>query len=129
MSNGTITMTGAEYDAIAAKVAALEAKLREAHNDASYYAARNEELREELAKLRAGQEPVDYKDDPRSPSELSLAGCNCVRFGENNPHWPCRIHTAPQPSAVPDGWRPVPITSLERMSRLIPLPSGMFTKI
>lgn len=34
-----------------------------------------------------------YQGDPRSPSELSLAGCNCVRFGEGNPHWPCKLHT------------------------------------
>lgn len=41
---------------------------------------------------------LSYKDDPRSPSELSLAGCRCVRFGEGNPHWPCKIHPA-QPAA------------------------------
>lgn len=39
------------------------------------------------------------KDDPRSAQELSLAGCNCVRFGEGNPHWPCRIHPAAMPAA------------------------------
>lgn len=39
--------------------------------------------------------PLRYKDDPRTPVELSNAGCRCVRFGEGNPHWPCSIHTAP----------------------------------
>lgn len=38
-------------------------------------------------------EKCSYQDDPRSPAELSLAGCNCVRFGECNPHWPCKLHT------------------------------------
>lgn len=38
---------------------------------------------------------LSYKDDPRTPVELSNAGCRCVRFGEGNPHWPCRIHAAP----------------------------------
>ena len=38
-------------------------------------------------------EKCSYQDDPRSPAELSLAGCNCVRFGEGNPHWPCKLHT------------------------------------
>lgn len=38
---------------------------------------------------------VAYKDDPRTPQELSAAGCRCVRFGEGNPHWPCSIHPAP----------------------------------
>lgn len=38
---------------------------------------------------------LSYKDDPRTPVELSNAGCRCVRFGEGNPHWPCRIHATP----------------------------------
>lgn len=38
-------------------------------------------------------EKCSYQGDPRSPAELSLAGCNCVRFGEGNPHWPCKLHT------------------------------------
>jgi hypothetical protein len=39
-------------------------------------------------------EKCSYQDDPRSPAELSLAGCNCVRFGEGNPHWPCKLHSS-----------------------------------
>ena len=27
-----------------------------------------------------------------TPSELSAAGCTCVRYGKNNPHWPCPMH-------------------------------------
>ena len=45
--------TAAELEVKIATLEAENAKLREAHNDASYYAALNEELREELAKLRA----------------------------------------------------------------------------
>lgn len=46
-------------------------------------------------------EKCSYQDDPRSPAELSLAGCNCVRFGEGNPHWPCKLH-APVSAGVVD---------------------------
>ncbi len=42
-----------------ARIAELEARIVELHNDASYYAARNEELRAELAALKA-QEPVAW---------------------------------------------------------------------
>ena len=60
-----------ELKAAQARVACLEgeiakrdARIAELHNDASYYAARNEELRAELAALKA-QEPVafDVYDD------------------------------------------------------------------
>lgn len=60
---------------------------------------------DEVARLNsspvsAGEQPISsYQGDPRSPSELSLAGCNCVRFGEGNPHWPCKLH-----SSVSAGW-------------------------
>ncbi len=53
---------------------------------------------DQLAAAPAQPAALAYKDDPRSPSELSLAGCRCVRFGEGNPHWPCKIHPA-QPAA------------------------------
>lgn len=47
-------------------------------------------------------EKCSYQDDPRSPAELSLAGCNCVRFGEGNPHWPCKLHTPVSACGVDD---------------------------
>lgn len=48
--------------------------------------------------LSATREPIKaYRDDSRKPHELAAAGCNCVRFGEGNPHWPCLIHAAPAP--------------------------------
>lgn len=55
-----------------------------------------EDVQAMLSAAPAQPAALAYKDDPRSPSELSLAGCNCVRFGEGNPHWPCKIHRAEQ---------------------------------
>lgn len=42
-----------------------------------------------------------YRDDPRSHAELSAAGCRCVRFGEGNPHWPCKLHTTVSAGEIP----------------------------
>lgn len=57
------------------------------------------DLEAELAKLRAGQEPVAF----RKPSVLK--GCN-VRYSAS---------TAPQPNAVPDGCKLVPVELTETM--------------
>lgn len=59
MSNGTITMTGAEYDALAGKIAALEA---------------------ELAKLRAGQESLllNLADQKRQADEYRAMWAKAV---------------------------------------------------
>ena len=84
MSNGTITMTGAEYDALAGKIAALEA---------------------ELAKLRAVQEPVLYVNG----QHLALALDNHDKEGRSasvstvkGHYCDTPLYTAPQPSAVLD---------------------------
>ena len=60
MSNGTITMTGAEYDALAGKIAALEAELAKLKGEYEWVTSINTALDEsnqrawgELARLRA----------------------------------------------------------------------------
>lgn len=55
-------------------------------------------MAQEALAASPAQEVQAFKEDPRSAQELSLAGCNCIRFGEGNPHWPCRLH--PRASAL-----------------------------
>lgn len=89
MSNGTITMTGAEYDALAGKIAALEA---------------------ELAKLRAGQEPVAW----RMWNGKTWRFCYSDAHGKRG--WEA-LYTAQQQSAVPDDYLIVPIQPTEEMRK------------
>lgn len=55
-------------------------------------------MAQEALAASPAQEVQAFKEDLRSAQELSLAGCNCIRFGEGNPHWPCRLH--PRASAL-----------------------------
>lgn len=53
---------------------------------------RTERLSSDEMLICPGPATLRYEDDPRKPHELSLAGCRCVRFGKDNPHWPCPLH-------------------------------------
>jgi|GEM_PF-1520813 len=89
------------HPAVAEHVMEENARLREALQWIADYAFGdngNEAAQRARAALSQQAEPApsqSYKDDPRTAAELSVAGCRCVRFGEGNPHWPCRIHAAP----------------------------------
>lgn len=91
MSNGTITMTGAEYDALTSKIAQLEA---------------------ELAKLRARQEPVAYI--------TGYHGGRCIIEPVNRaavlPSG-MALYSTPQPNAGQDGCMIVPIQPTEEMRK------------
>ena len=117
MSNGTITMTGSEYDALAGKIATLESELAKLKGEYEWVASINTALDEsnqsawgELARLRAGQEPMAYQC--REISEGDWADCDKKWFDycERSPlHDTRKLYTTPQPSAVPDGWKLVPV--------------------
>ena len=88
MSNGTITMTGAEYDALAGKIAALEA---------------------ELAKLRAVQDGFVLVPVEPTPEMVSAADEAHMPFGDMDIALRMATLSAPSPSATVqgDGWIPV----------------------
>jgi hypothetical protein len=94
----------AKVEEQARKIAALKARpsgvvLPAKYADDTAYGQGRDDAIDEVARLNSSPvssgdpEKCSYQDDPRSPAELSLAGCNCVRFGEGNPHWPCKLHT------------------------------------
>ena len=115
MSNGTITMTGAEYDALAGKIAALEAELAKLKGEYEWVTSINTALDEsnqrawgELAKLRAGQEPVEWRCRVAGSDHYAHFPTKRCRFCEP-------LYTAPQPSAVLAGFVLVPVEPTPEM--------------
>ena len=88
MSNGTITMIGAEYDALAGKIAALEA---------------------ELAKLRVGQDGFVLVPVEPTPEMVRAAEEAHMPFGDMDIALRMAILSAPSVTATAqgDGWIPV----------------------
>ena len=76
----------------------------------------NRNLQAELAKLRAGQEPVAYTTAGMLAiaKELPLTGRIGARCKADD-RWNVPLYTAPQPSAVPDGWKLVPVEPTPEM--------------
>ena len=82
----------------------------------AFAAAAIDELEDEIAKLRAGQEPVAYQC--REIGEGDWADCDKKWFDycERSPlHDTRKLYTAPPPSAVPDGWKLVPVEPTPEM--------------
>ena len=81
---------------------------------ASYHEEKVAALEAELAKLRAGQEPVAWVSWTNEDPEWKL---KMLAEPVHPPVVPLKLYTAPQPSAVPDGCMIVPIQPTEEMRK------------
>lgn len=61
-----------------------------------------------------------FVENPAPVTTMDTPECRCKRYGKNNPHWPCPVHsvTSEQPTpvaVVPEGWQLVPAVPTDDM--------------